>query len=132
MEIAAATIVEVDGDEFELRGPPELQAVALRALFGTTPLDRAVDAQPIPRLGPRRLVVRSLRWYRRCISPRLGDRCVMDPSCSRYGEQAVRHRGVLRGAWLTIGRLRVCRPEHGGFDLPHEWMPADAEQNGTA
>ena len=117
--------IELNGDEYELRAPHHLQAIALRALIGATPLDRAIDAQDLPERRTRQVIVRSLRWYRRRISPCLGDRCVMDPSCSRYAEQAVRHRGVLRGGWWTVGRLRDCRPGQGRLDLPDPWLPAN-------
>lgn len=119
------TVVEIDGDVIELRTSPDTLAIALRALFGTTPLDRAIDAQDLPERRARRVMVRSLRWYRQRISPRLGDRCVMDPSCSRYAEQVIRHRGVLRGGWRTVGRLKDCRPGQGRLDLPDSWLPAN-------
>ncbi|MFI4849788.1 MAG: membrane protein insertion efficiency factor YidD [Gimesia chilikensis] len=36
------------------------------------------------------LAIKSLRWYRKYISPKLGSRCVFEPSCSHYAESAFR------------------------------------------
>ncbi|RME43560.1 MAG: membrane protein insertion efficiency factor YidD [Chloroflexi bacterium] len=90
-----------------------------RALTGTTPLDKEIDELPIPE-DPAWLVlvVKGLRWYRHAIAPRLGNRCVFEPSCSRYSELAFRKYGFLRGMILSARRLYHCRPGLGGRDLP--------------
>ena len=46
-----------------------------------------------------------LRFYRKVISPVDGDRCVMAPTCSLYGHQALETHGVLLGVALTAERL---------------------------
>ena len=94
----------------------------LRALFASTPLDSRIDALPPP--GERRIraATRALRWYRRRLAPRLGNRCVYDPSCSRFAELAVRRRGLAIGMTLTARRLLRCRGGRGGLDLPTHWM----------
>ncbi|HCQ16660.1 MAG TPA: membrane protein insertion efficiency factor YidD, partial [Cryomorphaceae bacterium] len=48
---------------------------------------------------------------------RLGNRCVFDPSCSHYAEQAFREKGFFKGVKLTLIRLRRCNPSNGGTDL---------------
>ena len=58
------------------------------------------EASPVPRSRWRwaGVPVRLLVWvYRRAIRPALGDRCVLDPSCSEYALQAARECG-----WLGI------------------------------
>jgi len=58
------------------------------------------EASSIPRSRWRwaGVPVRLLVWvYRRAIRPVLGDRCVLDPSCSEYALQAARECG-----WLGI------------------------------
>lgn len=91
----------------------------LRAFTGTTPLDAEVDRLELP-AGPRWLLfsIRSLRWYRHRVSPRLGSRCVFEPSCSRFAEVALRDRGAFLGLFLILRRLLRCRPGYGGVDLP--------------
>jgi hypothetical protein len=58
-----------------------------------------------------------LRGYRYLVSPMLGPTCRFHPSCSRYAEEALETHGVLRGGWLTVGRLCRCGPwTSGGYD----------------
>jgi len=62
-------------------------------------------------------VIRSLRFWRRWISPSLGSHCRFTPSCSAYAEEAVLRFGVVRGAVMTGRRLLRCHPfHHGGVD----------------
>lgn len=103
----------------ELRGIDALAPGALRAFMGTTPLDADVDAMPLPTSpGWLRGALRLLRWYRTRISPRLGNRCVYEPSCSRYAEISFRKHGLFRGLYYTARRLHRCKPGRGGVDLP--------------
>ena len=64
-----------------------------------------------------RVTVKSIRFYRKHLSQRLGNRCVFDPSCSHYAEQAFREKGFFKGVKLTLIRLRRCNPSNGGTDL---------------
>lgn len=115
----AGRIVESENVTIECCVDEALEASVLRAFTGTTPLDDEIDRRPVPSAPIWLSVsVRTLRWYRRTISPTLGQRCVFEPSCSRYAEVALAQHGFVRGSRLTIGRLLRCRPGHGGFDLP--------------
>ena len=51
------------------------------------------------------LIVRLLRFHQKSISPRLGNRCVFDPSCSRYSELSFRQKGFIQVLKLTFSRL---------------------------
>ena len=63
------------------------------------------------------VLVRSVRVYRRFISPMLGQNCRFYPSCSAYAEVALTRFGALRGAGLALRRLLKCHPFHpGGVD----------------
>lgn len=111
--------VTVGEMEIELNVDASLAPSALRAFAGATPLDLEVDAQPIP-AGPAWLrgCVKSLRWYRRVRPASVGQRCVFDPSCSRYAELALRKHGLIRGLAAVLVRLHRCKPANGGTDLP--------------
>lgn len=97
----------------------EIAPSVMRALKGRTLRDGEVDSLASPS-GPMwlRVSVAALRWYRAIRPPSVGQRCVWDPSCSRYAELALRNRGLLRGLAAILGRLTRCRPERGGIDLP--------------
>lgn len=66
-----------------------------------------------------RLAVAVLRGYKRLLSPLLPRACRFSPTCSEYGQLALRSHGLFAGTWLTIGRLLRCQPlGRGGIDLP--------------
>jgi len=63
------------------------------------------------------------QFFHRWVSPLLGPACRFEPSCSRYGMEAVLRHGPVRGSWLTLRRLARCHPFHpGGLDPvpPHD------------
>ncbi|NUS45899.1 MAG: membrane protein insertion efficiency factor YidD, partial [Mycobacteriaceae bacterium] len=76
--------------------------------------------------GPRQLsrgsvAVRALIWpielYRKYVSPTRMPVCRFTPSCSEYAVPALRERGAVVGAGLTVVRLAKCAPWHqGGWD----------------
>lgn len=112
-------IVEFDGATIECRMDDALIPSVLRAFAGATPGDAEIDSLRVPR-RPVWLAstIRSLRWYRARVAPHLGQRCVFEPTCSRYTELVLRDLGFLRGLALSIRRLARCRPGSGGVDLP--------------
>jgi len=64
-----------------------------------------------------RILVGSVRVYRRVVSPMLGQNCRFHPSCSVYAEEALARFGAVRGAGLALLRLLKCHPFHpGGVD----------------
>lgn len=71
-----------------------------------------------PRMGVIAIVLVALiGCYRLTLSYVLGGRCRFYPSCSIYGQQALRRHGACRGLWLIIKRLSRCHPWHaGGLD----------------
>ena len=85
----------------------------------------------------QRSIVDSFRYlenwterYQYLLSPLLGPSCRFTPSCSVYAIEALRQHGLVRGGWLTIGRLLRCHPWHpGGLDpVP----PVKAQRAGAA
>ena len=56
--------------------------------------------------------------YRMLVSPVLPAACRFEPSCSRYGIEALHRHGPLKGGWLALRRLARCHPwgGPGGYD----------------
>jgi len=67
-------------------------------------------------------LVAVIRTYKLVLSPLLPPSCRFEPTCSKYGEEAVRRFGAVRGASLAARRLLRCRPGcEGGYDpVPFE------------
>lgn len=64
-----------------------------------------------------RLLLLLLRFYKRWISPFLGQRCRFQPTCSEYARVAIVRFGPVRGTLLTSWRLMRCQPLcAGGYD----------------
>jgi uncharacterized protein len=62
-----------------------------------------------------------LTLYKQAVSPVLHaavpGACRFQPTCSEYAAIAIAEHGVLRGGFMSIGRLLRCHPLHrGGFD----------------
>jgi putative membrane protein insertion efficiency factor len=111
--------IVVNGDSFECNVDPIHMPAIERMLKGTTESDATVQAMNIPNKPLwLRTAIKSIRWYRHRISPKLGNRCVFEPSCSHYAELALRQKGLFKGIILTTKRLHRCRPGNGGIDLP--------------
>lgn len=68
------------------------------------------------------LALRAIGAYRAHVSPHLRAvvRCRFTPTCSAYGEEAIRKYGFYSGSARTIGRLARCGPwtPQGTFDPP--------------
>jgi len=63
------------------------------------------------------LALLPIRFYRRFLSPALGQRCRYYPTCSTYAEEAVRELGAFRGMILAAWRVLRCNPfSSGGLD----------------
>jgi putative membrane protein insertion efficiency factor len=69
-----------------------------------------------------------IKIYQKTISPDHGffknlfpsGYCRFYPSCSEYGYQIIKKRGLVVGFFKTIWRILRCNPwGHGGVDLPN-------------
>jgi putative membrane protein insertion efficiency factor len=78
----------------------------------------AIDlSRPPRRQVSARLLLSGIDLYQATLSPVLGKagaRCRFQPTCSHYGEGAIRKHGALKGSWKTAGRIARCGP----------WTPA--------
>ena len=100
-----------------LNVPEHLRPSTMRALGMTPDMDIAVDAiKTVPTGLLKRFIVAGLIQYRRLRPQSIGNRCVFEPSCSRYSELAFRQNTLLKAFRLTLDRLRRCRPGNGGLD----------------
>ena len=64
-----------------------------------------------------RIAIGLIRAYRHYAPLVVRNRCVFEPSCSRYAELAIRDYGLVRALPLCLSRLRRCRADNGGMDL---------------
>lgn len=56
-------------------------------------------------------------FYKLFISPLLAPRCRFVPSCSEYGEEAMKKHGPIKGSYLTAKRILKCNPlGKSGYD----------------
>jgi uncharacterized protein len=79
----------------------------------------------------RQVIVASLRFYKRFISPLLPSACRFHPTCSEYMREAVEIHGAGRGVWLGLKRLARCHPFcAGGIDpVPGACCAHDADKS---
>jgi putative membrane protein insertion efficiency factor len=65
------------------------------------------------------LLIQSVKFYQRAISPLLWSSCRFTPSCSQYMILAIEKYGAIRGVWKGLCRIARCHPFHpGGLDPP--------------
>jgi len=56
-------------------------------------------------------------FYQKFVSPLKAPTCRFYPSCSTYARQAIEVHGVIRGLWMSLGRICRCHPWNpGGYD----------------
>jgi putative membrane protein insertion efficiency factor len=83
-----------------------------------------VDAiLPPQRQASARLLLGAIDLYQATLSPVLGSagvRCRFQPTCSHYGEMAIRKHGTYVGTLKTAWRLARCGPwtPAGTVDVP--------------
>lgn len=71
--------------------------------------------------------------YRATLSHLIGGQCRYEPTCSRYGLDAYRLYGPIRGTRLTVGRIFRCHPfVKGGYDpvpIPDKDLHAEPNED---
>ena len=69
------------------------------------------------------VMIVSIGFYKKVISPLLPPACRFVPTCSMYGVQAIEQYGPTKGCILIAWRLLRCSPIGGkGYDPP-KWPP---------
>jgi putative membrane protein insertion efficiency factor len=51
-----------------------------------------------------------IKVYQYTLSPLIGFQCRHLPTCSHYGDEAIKRYGLWAGGWMTLGRLCRCQP----------------------
>ena len=65
----------------------------------------------------KRMILKSLRFYKRNVSPLLPPACKYIPTCSEYAMEAVERFGPVYGSYLAAKRIIRCNPfAKGGYD----------------
>ena len=60
-----------------------------------------------------------LKFYKKFISPHLGENCRFYPTCSEYAMISIERFGMIKGVYLSLKRLLRCHPFcKGGIDYP--------------
>ena len=62
----------------------------------------------------KRLLLASIRYYQRRVSPLRAPACRFIPTCSQYALEAVEKYGAIRGSVLAAQRLSHCHPFYRG------------------
>lgn len=107
-----------DSTSFSENGFGNLNVLAYRALHKYTPRDLLIQSLNVRELSfTSYLPVRLIRLYQRRVSPKLGNRCVFDPSCSHFAEYQIRRLGLIKALPLIFKRLMKCNATNGGTDL---------------
>lgn len=84
--------------------------IAAGVLLGLLTVDFLLPPQ---RQLSARLLVGAIDLYQATVSPLLGSaglRCRFQPTCSHYGEAAIRKYGTVKGTWKTVWRIARCGP----------------------
>ncbi len=65
----------------------------------------------------KKIFIAPIKFYKKFISPLLGNHCRYLPTCSEYMMQAIKIHGVVKGLILGIWRILRCNPwAKGGYD----------------
>ena len=60
-------------------------------------------------------------FYKKYISPLLGNNCKFYPTCSIYYLESLKYNGIVKGHALFLARLLRCNPFcTGGIDYPRK------------
>lgn len=67
----------------------------------------------------KKVIITVINIYQRTIAVVLfnlglkGD-CRFSPTCSEYAKDAILHKGILKGSYLSVARVLKCQPFYKG------------------
>ena len=62
----------------------------------------------------KKILLKMIRFYRRCISPYKPACCRFTPTCSAYAMEAIEKYGAMKGGFLALKRFLRCNPFYKG------------------
>ena len=62
----------------------------------------------------KKLLLATIRFYRRNISPLTSPKCRFIPTCSAYAYEAIEKYGAFKGGFLALKRFLRCHPFYKG------------------
>ncbi|HEV2852458.1 MAG TPA: membrane protein insertion efficiency factor YidD [Thermoanaerobaculia bacterium] len=86
--------------------------VGIAVLAAVLALGLDFSRAPADQLSAR-FLLGAIHLYQATLSPRMGSlgvRCRFQPTCSHYGEGAIRKYGAWTGSWKTLWRILRCGP----------------------
>ena len=69
----------------------------------------------------KKILLKMIRFYRRCISPYTPACCRFTPTCSAYAMEAIEKYGAMKGGFLALKRFLRCNPFYKGD--PYDPVP---------
>jgi len=63
----------------------------------------------------KKILLRSIRFYRKYISPNTPPSCRFTPTCSVYAIDAIEKYGALKGGYMAIRRILRGHPFYKGI-----------------
>jgi len=65
----------------------------------------------------KKILIATVRFYRKHLSDPAVPKCRFFPTCSQYALEALEKFGALKGTLLTVRRIFRCHPfNKGGYD----------------
>lgn len=65
----------------------------------------------------KQIIIKTLKAYKKHISPYFIRSCRFEPTCSAYAAEAIEEHGIIKGALFSAWRVLRCNPfSHGGHD----------------
>lgn len=65
----------------------------------------------------KKILIYSINFYRKHISPFTNGACKFQPTCSEYALKAINKYGVFKAIFLIVWRILRCNPfSKGGID----------------
>lgn len=84
-------------------------------------------ASPLPLSS--HILIGLVRTYQFAISPLIGSRCRLQPTCSHYTVEALSRFGIIKGSWMALKRILKCHPLNPGGSDPVPQKTDDNREN---
>ncbi len=65
-----------------------------------------------------KIIILTIKFYQKFISPICPGVCRFKPTCSQYAIEAIQTHGIIKGLWLGLKRILRCNPWGGSGHDP--------------